>query len=101
MDEEQRFSMEGSIFEKTGQPILVSDSSVFGDDYSHSYQSGLLPPPQFRPLSVLSIGSVHRPADDGTMISVTSFKPQSAHLAESFLDAQGWSCSAPFSWLQH
>ena len=28
--------MEDSIFEKTGQPISVSDDSVFGDDYSHS-----------------------------------------------------------------
>ena len=72
MDEEQRFSMEDSIFEKTGQPILVSDDSVFGDDYSHSYRSGLLPPHQFRLLSVLSTGSVHSPADeDDTMIGVS------------------------------
>jgi len=76
MDEEQRFSMEDFIFEKTGQPISVSDDSVFGDD-SHSYRSGLLRPHQFRPLSVLSTGSIHSPADDDdTMISVSSFKPQ-------------------------
>ena len=77
MDEEQRFSMEDSISEKTGQPISVSDDSVFGDDFSHSYQLGLLPPHQFYLLSVLSTGSVHSPADDDdTMISVSLYKPQ-------------------------
>jgi len=54
MDEEQRFSM-----------LLTL------------YRSGPLPPHQFRPLSVLSTGSVYSLADDDvTMISVSSFKPQ-------------------------
>jgi hypothetical protein len=38
---------------------------------SHSYATGLLPPYQFRPLSVLSLNSSHGPVhEDDTMISV-------------------------------
>jgi len=97
MDEEQRFSTEYSIFEKTGQPISVLDDSVFGDDYSHSYRSGLLPPHQLRPLFVHSISSVHSPADDdNTMIGVSLFKPHNVYLAELILDARRWSRLAPF-----
>jgi serine/arginine repetitive matrix protein 2 len=47
---------------------MLSDS-VFGDDYH--FQNGLLPPNQFRPLSVLSISSIHSPMKEyDTMISV-------------------------------
>jgi len=68
--DEQRLSMEDSIFEKTGQPISISD------DYSHSHRSVLLALYQFRLLSVLSVGSLHSPADDDdTMISVSLFEP--------------------------
>jgi serine/arginine repetitive matrix protein 2 len=71
MDDEQRSSMEDSLFEKTGQRSSVSSDSVFGDDMSHPYARGLLPPNQFRPLSVLSLNSSHGPVhEDDTMISV-------------------------------
>ncbi|KAF8148662.1 hypothetical protein B0H34DRAFT_802878 [Crassisporium funariophilum] len=71
-DEEQRESMmEDSLFEKTGRASSGSEDSVFGDDYSHEYRGGLLPPNQFRPLSVLSMNSVHSPSrEDDTMISM-------------------------------
>jgi serine/arginine repetitive matrix protein 2 len=64
--------MEDSLFEKTGNRSSVSSDSVFGDDFSHPYPGGLLPPNQFPPLSVLSRNSVHSPMrDDDTMISVS------------------------------
>ncbi len=72
MDDEQRSLMDDSLFEKTGQRSSMSSDSVFGDDLSHPYQGGLLPPNQFRPLSVMSVSSVHSPMkDDDTMISVS------------------------------
>jgi hypothetical protein len=72
LDDEQRSSVEDSLFEKTGQRSSVSSDSVFGDDMSHSYTAGLLPPNQFRPLSVLSLNSSHGPVhEDDTMISVS------------------------------
>ena len=95
--EEQRFSMEDFIFEKTDQPVLISDWR-FSNNYLHSYRSGLLPPHQFLPLSVLSIGQAN---DDDTMISVSLSKPYSMYLTEFVLDARGWSCSAPFSRLHY
>ena len=58
MDNEQRSSVDDSLFEKTGQPSSVSSDSVFGDNMSHSYPIGLLPP-HFRPFSVLSLNSSH------------------------------------------
>ncbi|PPQ91217.1 hypothetical protein CVT25_001175 [Psilocybe cyanescens] len=77
LDEEQRSSRssmaedaEDSLFEQTGYRSSVSDS-VFGDDFAHQLRGGLLPPNQFRPLSVLSRNSVHSPMkDDDTMISM-------------------------------
>jgi len=73
MDDEQRSSVEDSLFEKTGQHSPVSSDSVFGDDMSHSYAVGLLLPNQFRPLSVLSLNSSHGPVhEDDTMISVSA-----------------------------
>jgi len=72
MDNEQRSSVDDSLFEKTGQPSSVSSDSVFGDNMSHSYAIGLLSPHHFRPLSALSLNSSHGPSvhDDDTMISV-------------------------------
>ena len=71
IDDEQRSSQEDSLFEKTHYRSSVSSDSVFGDDYP--FHGGLLPPNQFRPLSVHSISSIHSPMkDDDTMISVSS-----------------------------
>ena len=71
LDDEPRSSVEDSLFEKTGQHSSVSSDYVFGDDMSHSYEDGLLPPHQFRPLSVLSLNTTHGPIhEDDTMISV-------------------------------
>ena len=69
LDDEQRSSVEDSLFEKTHHRSSISSDSVFGED---PLQSGLLPPNQFRPLSVLSINSIHSPMkEDDTMISVS------------------------------
>ncbi|KAJ7459292.1 hypothetical protein FB451DRAFT_1046300 [Mycena latifolia] len=72
MDEERRSSMEDSLFEKTGHRSSMSSDSVFGYDDQHAPNGHLLPPGQFRPLSVLSIhNSVHSPMkEDDTMISM-------------------------------
>ena len=71
MDDGQLSSMDDSLFEKTGQQSSMSSDSVFGDDLSHPYEGGLLPPNQFRQLSVMSVSSVHSPMrEDDTMISV-------------------------------
>jgi hypothetical protein len=73
MDDEQRSSLEDSLFEKTGHRYSISSDSVFGDDASHPYEGRLLPPNQFRPLSILSLNSIHGPIhDDDTLISVGS-----------------------------
>ena len=71
IDDEQRLSQEDSLFEKTHYRSSMSSDSVFGDDYH--FQGGLLPPNQFRPVSVHSISSIHSPMkEDDTMISVSS-----------------------------
>ncbi|KAJ7115597.1 hypothetical protein C8R43DRAFT_1038570 [Mycena crocata] len=72
IDEERRSSMEDSLFEKTGHRSSMSSDSVFGYDEQHPPNGHLLPPHQFRPLSVLSMNnSVHSPMkDDDTMISM-------------------------------
>ena len=44
LDDDQRSSMDDSPFEKTGQRSSMSSDSVFGDDLSHPYQGGPLPP---------------------------------------------------------
>ena len=73
LDDDQRPSIEDSLFEKTGHRSSISSDSVFGEDNCHPYQGGLLPPNQFRPLSVLSVNSVHSPMEEGdTMIPVSS-----------------------------
>ncbi|KAJ6577467.1 hypothetical protein B0H19DRAFT_561509 [Mycena capillaripes] len=72
IDEERRSSMEDSLFEKTGHRSSMSSDSVFGYDDHHPPNGHLLPPHQFRPLSVLSFNnSAHSPMkEDDTMISM-------------------------------
>ncbi|TFK33165.1 hypothetical protein BDQ12DRAFT_448473 [Crucibulum laeve] len=71
LDDDRRSSMDDSLFEKTGHRTSVSSDSVFGDDCFDPNQGGLLPPGQFRPLSIISLNSVHSPMkDDDTMISM-------------------------------
>ncbi|KAJ7831679.1 hypothetical protein B0H14DRAFT_2592484 [Mycena olivaceomarginata] len=71
IDEERRDSMEDSLFEKTGHRSSMSSDSVFGYD-DHNVPNGhLLPPNQFRPLSVLSFHNDRSPMkEDDTMISM-------------------------------
>ncbi|KAJ7813377.1 hypothetical protein B0H14DRAFT_3149939 [Mycena olivaceomarginata] len=71
IDEERRDSMEDSLFEKTGHRSSMSSDSVFGYD-DHDVPNGhLLPPNQFRPLSVLSFHNDRSPMkEDDTMISM-------------------------------
>ena len=89
MDNGQRSSMEDSLFEDTGQRCSMSSDSVFGDDASHPYSLGLLPPNQFRPLSALSFNSNHGPIhEDDTMISV-SVDCYCPECADNVADA-GW-----------
>ncbi|KAF8959872.1 hypothetical protein BDZ97DRAFT_1666634 [Flammula alnicola] len=74
--DEQRSSLENSdsIFERTGYDHhreSVSSDSVFGDDFAQVRKDGLLPPVQFRRLSIRSSNSVHSPMkEDDTMISM-------------------------------
>jgi hypothetical protein len=57
---------------KTGHRSSVSSDSVFGYDDSRTAQGGCSLP-QYRPLSMFSVQSVHRPAnEDDTLISVSS-----------------------------
>ncbi|KAJ7436308.1 hypothetical protein B0H11DRAFT_2364947 [Mycena galericulata] len=68
----RRSSMEDSLFEKTGHRSSMSSDSVFGYDGHNMPNVHLLPPNQFRPLSMLSVhNSVHSPMkEDDTMISM-------------------------------
>ncbi|KXN81385.1 hypothetical protein AN958_04774 [Leucoagaricus sp. SymC.cos] len=74
MDDDRRVSLDAtdSIFEKTGQRTsVISEKSFFGHDGGSHFQPGLLPPYQFRPMSLMSMASVHSPVkDDDTMISM-------------------------------
>jgi serine/arginine repetitive matrix protein 2 len=97
IDDDQR-SQEDSLFEKTHYRSSVSSDSVFGDDYH--FQNGLLPPNQFRPLSVHSISSIHSPMkEDDTMISVSSilfFCRLQLFINNDICttDARRWTCSS-------
>ena len=69
IDDDQR-SQEDSLFEKTHYCSSMLSDSVFGDDYH--FQNALLPPNQFRPVSVHShgISSIHSSMkEDDTMIA--------------------------------
>ncbi|KAJ7058075.1 hypothetical protein C8F01DRAFT_1149410 [Mycena amicta] len=72
MDEGRGSSMEDSLFEKTGHRSSMSSDSVFGYDDHHPPNGHLLPPNQFRPLSMLSMNnSTHSPMrEDDTMITM-------------------------------
>ena len=95
IDDDQR-SQEDSLFEKTHYRSSMSSDSVFGDDYQ--FQNGLLPPNQFRPLSVLSINSIHSPMkEDDTMISVSNdlfCRLQCLLIMICITDARRWTCSS-------
>ncbi|ESK93500.1 hypothetical protein Moror_1670 [Moniliophthora roreri MCA 2997] len=68
LDADQQSVAEDSLFEKTGQRSSVSSDSVFGNDEDASNQ---LLPPTYRPLSSISIQSIHSPMkDDDTMLSM-------------------------------
>ncbi|KDQ55355.1 hypothetical protein JAAARDRAFT_59878 [Jaapia argillacea MUCL 33604] len=71
IDCDRRSSMDDSLFEKTGHRTSMSSGSVFRYDSSDSGHGGLWPPAQFRPVSMLSTGSIHSPPqDDDTMFSM-------------------------------
>ncbi|KAJ3908042.1 hypothetical protein F5879DRAFT_794348 [Lentinula edodes] len=72
MDDEPRSSVDDSLFDKTGHRTSLCSESVFGYDGSSRYAQGhLLPQNAFRPVSYLSINSIHSPSkDDDTMISM-------------------------------
>ena len=74
LDNDRRSSMDDSIFDKTGQRSSVSSDSVFGDDEDHvpAFSDQLLLPHQYRPLSMVSLASLHSPMkEDDTMVSVS------------------------------
>ena len=71
-DDDRRSFSGDSIFDKTGNTSSMSAGSVFGNDDSHPPHGNLLPPNQFRPVSMFSFTSVHSPnKEDDTMISVS------------------------------
>lgn len=69
-----RTSADDSLFEKTGYKTTYDDDEfVFGFDGNNS-DPGHLPANHFRPLSMMSVGSIHSaPRDDDTMITVSFF----------------------------
>ena len=74
LDNDRRSSMDDSIFDKTGNRSSVSSDSVFGYDEANvpSFSDQLMLPRQFRPLSMVSLASLHSPTkEDDTMISVS------------------------------
>jgi len=72
LDEDRRSDAEDSLFDKTGHRSSVSSDSVFGYDDSRTAQGGCSLP-QYRPLSMFSVQSVHHLAnEDDTLISVSS-----------------------------
>ncbi|EEB86784.1 hypothetical protein MPER_16127, partial [Moniliophthora perniciosa FA553] len=60
LDADQQSVAEDSLFEKTGQRLSVSSDSVFGNNEDASNQ---LLPPTYRPLSSMSIQSIHSPTE--------------------------------------
>ncbi|KAL1747929.1 hypothetical protein HDZ31DRAFT_60801 [Schizophyllum fasciatum] len=69
LDDDRRYTAD-SILERTDDHSSISDESIFGY-HGNSYRGHLLPPNQFRPLSMMSIGSIHSPAkEDDTMITM-------------------------------
>lgn len=75
LDTDRRSSMDDSLFDETGRRTSVSSASVFGYESHHPLPRapGLLPPHQFRPVSLISVNSSHgTKAEDDTMITVCS-----------------------------
>ena len=72
MDGDPRSSVFDSLFDKTGYRPTHSNVDVFDIDVSHPAQGRHLRSAQFRPVSILSLGSVNdtMTKDDDTMISV-------------------------------
>ncbi|KAK7014020.1 hypothetical protein R3P38DRAFT_2720656 [Favolaschia claudopus] len=68
----ERPSAEDSLFERTGHRSSMSEDSVFGYDDHHVPSGHLLPPHQFRPLSVLSFNNStdSPPREDETMVTM-------------------------------
>ncbi|CAK5268445.1 unnamed protein product [Mycena citricolor] len=68
----QSIEEEDSLFDKTGRRTSISEDSVFGYDDRHPPNGHLLPPHQFRPLSLYSLhnGGDKSPRDDDTMITM-------------------------------
>ncbi|KAF7791167.1 hypothetical protein EIP86_002178 [Pleurotus ostreatoroseus] len=72
MDGDPRSSVFDSLFDKTGYRTTHSNVDVFDIDVSHPAQGRHLRSAQFRPVSILSLGSVNdtMTKDDDTMISM-------------------------------
>ena len=102
IDDDQR-SQEDSLFGKTHYRSSMSSDSVFGDDYH--FQNGLLPPNQFRPLSVHSISGIHSPMkEDDTMISVSNIFfcwLQCLLIMICNTDARRWTCLSSIHSISH
>lgn len=74
MDDDRRSSMDDSLFDETDRRSSMSSEFVFGYDMQQpmARNPGLLPPNQFRPLSMFSVNSAHSSKrEDDTMISVS------------------------------
>ena len=101
--EDRRSCSDDSLFDKTGHRSSVSSESVFGYDDSHPPQGNLLPPNQFRPVSMISIASIHSPnKEDDTMISVSlSYSPPFFFLTVSLSDVGWWPYSAKIGCFSH
>ncbi|THG95127.1 hypothetical protein EW026_g6465, partial [Hermanssonia centrifuga] len=71
MDDDQRSTMDDSLFEQTGYKTTVSLDNVFDFDASDPNQERYLRTRQFRPVSIISMASAHTAVrEDDTMISM-------------------------------
>ncbi|PSS31100.1 hypothetical protein PHLCEN_2v2356 [Hermanssonia centrifuga] len=71
MDDDQRSTMDDSLFEQTGYKTTVSLDNVFDFDASDPNQERYLRARQFRPVSIISMASAHSAVrEDDTMISM-------------------------------
>ncbi|KAF8878425.1 hypothetical protein BD779DRAFT_1663807 [Infundibulicybe gibba] len=89
LDNDRRSSMDDSLFEKTGHRSSMSSDSVFGYDEAYpALRGALLPPNQFRPLSILSMDSIHSPMkENDTMISMLGGGHVRRRSVSSIIDA--------------
>lgn len=100
---ENRNITEDSLFEKTGQRTSYETTEdVFEFDLSHTQQESFMRLNQFRPISMMSIASVHSVAkDEDTMITVCYVAFFSTCDADRHSDARRWTCPAALSGLVH